>query len=546
MIVAREQKPGRPTLLPDMQHKKISWRRWALTVGALVLVAASAARAAPAAYDASFGGGVTRWMLSLNGQLSQAQAMVTQPDGKVLFASPCRGISVQKTGFCVMRLLGNGQADNSFGSGGRAVTHVTPGLGSDIPQAMLLQADGKIVVAGTCNSDTGGYDFCVVRYLTDGSLDTVFGTNGGVVTAVSAGAGADLAHAVALDAAGNIVVAGQCGTPSSSCLASYDAVTGALRPAFGSGGMQVFRLSGDPAAAESINALASDHFGRLHAAGTCHPNLDTALDFCIMRLSPSGAPDTNFGLGAGWLATAFSANKFDDAAHALLLQPDGKLLAAGTCRISATVYGLCLARYHANGNLDTSFDAAFAASGKVVTTPATHPVSGIRSLALQPDGRIVAAGICQKGPSATDADICVARYLPEGQADSSFGSGGLAVIYPTSSTAALQEAAFAVTMQPGGRLLVAAACGNTATSSADACVIALQGGPLGYRRCSLDLDGDGVARVDTDALLFSRLMLGLTGNTVVQGVNFPPAATRNNWSLVRRQAVEQCGMNLGL
>ena len=145
---------------------------------------------------------------------------------------------------------------------------------------------------------------------------------------------------------------------------------GAPRPAFGTGGIQVFRMSGDPAAQESINALATDRFGRLHTAGSCHPNLDTALDFCVARLAQQ-ALDTNFGPGTGWVSTSFAADKLDDAANALLVQLDGKLLAAGSCRISPNVYGLCLARYLGNGSPDTTFDAAFAASGKVVTAPAT-------------------------------------------------------------------------------------------------------------------------------------------------------------------------------
>lgn len=519
------------------------WLTVCLTVAALVPLAT----AAPADYDSGFAGGVSRWVMSLNGQLSEARALAVQPDGKTVFAAQCRGISVQKTGFCVARLLTNGQIDSGFGIGGVANVHVTSGLGSDVPQAMLLQPDGKIVVAGTCNSAAGGDDFCLIRLVTSGGLDTAFGNSGRVVTALSSGTGPDLAHAVALDAAGNVVVAGQCGVPSDSCLANYDAVTGALRPAFGSGGIRVFRLSSDPGANESINALAQDRFGRLHTAGSCHPNLDTALDFCIARLTLTGAIDGNFAQGLGWLSTSFSTDKFDDVANALIVQPDGKLVAGGMCRVAAGTNGACLARYYANGSPDTTFDAAFAASGKVFTALPTHPVSGIHALAMQPDGRIVAAGICQKvvAGNVTATDNCTLRYLPEGQLDGSFGVGGFAVILPGSATALLPQSANAVTALPSGRILVATACANTGTGTADACVIALKGGPHGYRYCGLDLDGDGVARVETDALLFSRLMMGFSGTAALQGVTFPVTATRNNWPLIRRHALEQCGMNPG-
>ena len=155
----------------------------------------------------------------------------------------------------------------------------------------------------------------------------------------------------------------------------------------------------------------------------------------------------------------------------------------------------------------------------MVTAPATHPVSAIRSLVLQPDGRIVAAGICRKVTPAADADICVARYLPEGQTDASFGSNGVAIIYPTSPSATLQEAAFALTMQPGGRLLVAAACGNTGTFERrrlrdragrwPAWLSPLQPRPR-RRRCRPR---------DTDALL-TRLMFGVSSNAACRVSTF--------------------------
>ena len=174
-------------------------------------------------------------------------------------------------------------------------------------------------------------------------------------------------------------------------------------------------------------------------------------------------------------------------------------------------------------------------------------MSGIHALAIQPDGRLVAVGICQKvvAGTVTATDNCALRYLPEGQLDGSFGVNGFAVIFPSSSTLLLPQSANAVSVLPGGRILVATACANTGTGTADACIIALKGGPFGYRSCGLDLDGDGVARDDTDALLFSRLMMGFGGATALQGFTFPAAATRNSWSLIRRHAFEQCGMNPG-
>jgi uncharacterized delta-60 repeat protein len=96
-----------------------------------------------------------------------------------------------------------GDLDTSFGTGGKVTTAI--GGGSDAATSIALQSDGKIVVAG--NSDNGSNaDFAVVRYNTDGLLDTSFGTGGIVTTAI--GDGIDSVNSIALQSDGKIVVAG--------------------------------------------------------------------------------------------------------------------------------------------------------------------------------------------------------------------------------------------------------------------------------------------------------------------------------------------------
>jgi uncharacterized delta-60 repeat protein len=97
----------------------------------------------------------------------------------------------------------DGLLDTSFGIGGKVTTAI--GNASDYVNSIALQSDGKIVVAG--NSYNGSNDdFAVVRYNTDGSPDTSFGTGGKVTTAI--GASYDFVSSIALQSDGKIVVAG--------------------------------------------------------------------------------------------------------------------------------------------------------------------------------------------------------------------------------------------------------------------------------------------------------------------------------------------------
>ncbi len=127
--------------------------------------------------DTSFGGG--SFLTRVGTSEDYAQAVAVQPDGKVLVAgstSSAAGIQI-----AVIRLLRDGALDTSFGTEGRAVVAV--GTRDDKAMAVAVQPDGKIVVAGLSQQGTAaGYDFALVRLLSTGAVDTAFGNNGRVVT----------------------------------------------------------------------------------------------------------------------------------------------------------------------------------------------------------------------------------------------------------------------------------------------------------------------------------------------------------------------------
>jgi uncharacterized delta-60 repeat protein len=119
-----------------------------------------------------------------------------QADGRIVVAGP------SNENFGVLRLLVNGQVDPSFGTGGLVTTRFG---GIELPKSVAIQADGKIVVAGT-TGQLPYVQFAMARYTADGSLDSSFGHGGKVTT--DFGDHMDSANAIVLQADGKIVAAG--------------------------------------------------------------------------------------------------------------------------------------------------------------------------------------------------------------------------------------------------------------------------------------------------------------------------------------------------
>src|SRR5262245_1644952 len=152
-----------------------------------------------------------------------------------------------------------GDLDGTFGIGGKVTTDLSGG--EDEAKAVAIQPDGKIVVAGL--SEGLNLDFAVARYNTDGTLDINFGINGKVITDFSGRR--DVAFAVGLQADGKIVVAGTAGNASNTdfAIARYN-VDGSLDTAFGIGG----KVTTDFGKDDSANVLSIQSNGNIVIAGT--------------------------------------------------------------------------------------------------------------------------------------------------------------------------------------------------------------------------------------------------------------------------------------
>jgi uncharacterized delta-60 repeat protein len=233
-------------------------------------------------------------------------------------------------------------------------------------------------------------------------LDHTFGADGRVSEPVGDGRG----EAVVIQPDGGIVTAGSRGTGAGRdfALSRHDS-SGNLDHGFGNGGVAPADLGGADDEAYDAALLPDGGIvavGRTDAAGF------TKLDFGVARYRSGGTLDPSFD-GDGIVKTDILGG--GDQANAVAVQPDGKIVVGGFTA-AGTSSDFALVRYNADGTLDTSFDG-----DGIVTTDLGTPSDDVRALAIQPDGSIVAAGTAGE-------DVALARYLPDGRLDASFGQGG--------------------------------------------------------------------------------------------------------------------------
>ncbi len=534
-------------------NRAIGRALWLITACVLLATHASQVTAIPAQIpgdlDQSFAGGAGA-IASLvigAGAHDHLTAMALQPDGKLVLAGYCDGPTSQD--FCVARLNADGTFDTSFvgplgNSGGKFLLDIS--AANDAASAVLIQPDGKIVIAGSCYNGVNS-DFCIARLSSNGSRDSTFNGPGGAGNGqvmLPIGASDDFATAMALQPNGKIVLVGHCvGNSQSDFCAARLNVDGSFDTSFvgpnntGAGKfLFAIGISNDYATAIALQAD-----GMLVIAGYCVGAM-VDFDFCITRLTSVGAFDTTFdgpgGSGNGkFLLPIGSSN---DLLSALLIQPDGKIVLAGSCLVSAANNDFCLARLFADGSFDPSFDGPSGiGNGKILLPITTAKSDSVAALALQPDGKILIAGHCDNGGNE---DFCVTRLHIDGTLDASFdGPGGASngkFLLPIGSS---DDVATAMLLQPDGKIVVGGDCYSGSTNHF--CIARLYGGPFGYKNCAMDIDGDGSVLPTTDGLLLTRIALGMTGSAVLTGA-ISPTATRNTWVKVRDYLVNQCGMTV--
>lgn len=310
--------------------------------------------------------------------------------------------------------------DPAFGTNGLATFDVAgrgPGGPNtdheDEPYWVAQQPDGKIITAGKAfNPSRGNIDFLSTRHLPDGSPDPTFGLNGIVLTDFVGGE--DQAMSVGVQADGKIVFGGFARRPG---VANSEFALVRLNPngsrdtSFGWNGRVMTDFFGLD---DAIIGLAVLPDGKIVTAGYARRQA-AGLDIAFARYNPNGSLDATFGIGGR--ATADFWGK-DDSANKLAVQADGKLVAAGVATKPDGGSDFAVVRFNSNGTPDRTFGWA--------SYVATDFLGGGEigySLLIQPDGKIVVGGLASN-PTTGNPDLALARYMPNGALDATFGVFG--------------------------------------------------------------------------------------------------------------------------
>jgi uncharacterized delta-60 repeat protein len=367
-----------------------------------------------------------------DGTFEAAYAMAVQPDGKIVaagFSTPAAGPSID---FALVRYESTGRIDRRFGDNGRVLTDFG---NTDVATAVAIDSSGKIVVAGYSSSNV--VDFAVARYNPDGTPDNTFNSTGKVLTNF----GGDAAGtAVAIDWNDKIVVAGysNAGGTYDFAVVRYN-VDGTLDTTFNATGRVLTNFgvgSGDFAAAAVIQSDGKIVVGGLSDAS------GIPYDFSLARYNPNGTLDLTFN-ATGKVLTEFSGSGSVDRLQALAIQSDGKIVAAGDSLGSGHT-NFAIARYTTTGILDNTFNG----TGKVLTVFDSGSAMA-NAVVIQSDGKIVAAGSFDNG-NRDGTDFALARYNIDGTPDSTFHSMGKVV-----TNIGGAEVAYSVGIQPDGRIVAA-------------------------------------------------------------------------------------------
>lgn len=325
------------------------------------------------------------------GSTDEARGVAVQADGRIVVVGHSRtGVSASGRDFALARFHSDGSLDTSFGTAGLVRTDFNAEL--DEAQAVAIQADGKIVVAGNSRTSvTAKSTFALARYNVDGSLDTTFGSAGKVTFDLSGGT--SLGRSLAVQPDGRIVVAGSATLANSAVLdqtgvARFDAA-GRIDASFGTGGTVLIAMQGG----DHVVVQAD---GKLLLPGSVAPTPFTPRDFALVRLNADGRTDTGFG-SSGTASVDFGGT--EDRARAAVVQADGRIVVVGS-RFDPLVpfsagFDFALARFDATGQIDASFGAG----GRLTLDFFAGPDIAT-SVLVQPDGRLVVAGSARSGNTA--------------------------------------------------------------------------------------------------------------------------------------------------
>lgn len=391
----------------------------------------SQAKAQSLYIDSSFGGDgkVTTNLESVTSNKDgEIKRLFIQADGKIVAVGSWVIDKQTDYDFVLIRYNKDGSVDESYGNQGVSITDIS-GIQNFVRSA-AIQKDEKIIVAGSTDNQT-----ILIRYTRKGEVDSSFGNNGVVRTT-------KFGNSVVIQGDGKIVLAGAEDSTGLQVWAIRYNPNGTLDPGFGKNGYATIVYKGYQVGPVRNGDVGIQSDGRIVITFfSVKPGFSN--NFSVMRFTQTGIPDSTFGTNS-LTTTDFKNNSFDRPSR-IIIKPDDNIMTAGESQESFfSNFALCA--YTKNGKTDSSFGT----NGTVVSLFANERDffnSYIADIALQTDGKIVAVG----GVASFFLDwrFALMRYNPDGSPDKTFGTNGQMITHFEKT----EEAAAAVAIQRDGKII---------------------------------------------------------------------------------------------
>ena len=413
--------------------------------------------------------------------------------------------------------------------------------------AIAMQPDGKIVVAAPCIFSASGSvnQFCTVRFNADFTPDTGFATGFFNVSPSPSTTGDSYANAIAIQPDGKIVVAGQCnGTSGTWFCAARLLPNGNPDSAFGgANSLRAFAGVNSTSSFDRVKRIALSPDGKIYLGGDCKQDASSLANACVARLNADGTIDQPLSGNTPkpLVLAQMSGGSTSDGVFDMVVQANGEFVFAGACKnASSTTLVPCALRLAAPDAIQfysgTQYLGAKASTGTyILREPAADGAFLIQRILMQPDGKMLALLKDQ----ASNSLHRVRRYNEDGSRDANWAEP--AFDFNAVADGANFATGVALGQQSSGKVMAMGFTGGATSGAGQARVIRFQNRTHPGQNCSADIDGDGKVLPTTDGLLLARASVGMTGNAVITGA-IGAGALRTTWPQIRDYLVTQCGM----
>jgi uncharacterized delta-60 repeat protein len=401
---------------------------------------------------------------------------------------------------CAVHTADAAPGDFDYGFGDRGLVRFGFGHGSDELMSMTQDLDGKYVVAGHVANGLHR-ELAIARFNTDGTLDPTFDGDGKLITSFAPNLSTtDLPVPIRLQSNGKLVVA--CGWRTGSGNSDF------MVARFNADGSPDLTFSGDGfvttdifGANDQVGGMAIQLDGKIVVVG--HAFSGSNSDFTVVRYDTTGALDPTFD-GDGIVTVGFG---FSDQAHAVAIQPDGKILVVGRAEVALVNYGVAMLRLNPDGTLDGSFDG----DGKVTSDLSVGSdyalAVGFQTSIIDPTKIVIGGG--------SNNRMAVLRYNLNGSLDTTFdGDGAVYILGSPRAEARSVIVQFSGVMGPS-RIIVGGVIGVGGVEQFGVARLFLNGA------FDTALDGDGIVTTQVGAFSGASAVQVPFGKIVAVGTGMP-------------------------